>query len=59
VSLAAEAQGQLPEAISYARGQGDSWAEVASRLAVTASTARRRYGGYACWRAGLGFMEEG
>ena len=58
-SLVAEAQSQLPEAVSYAREQGDTWAEVASRLAVAPSTARRRYGGHDCWRAGLGLMEEG
>ena len=58
-SLVAEAQSQLPEAVSDAREQGDSWAQVASRLAVAASTARRRYADYDGWRAGLGLMEDG
>jgi len=52
-SLVAEAQSRLPDATADARDRGATWAEIAARLATTASTARRRYGDYARWRAGL------
>jgi hypothetical protein len=51
-SLIAEAQTRLPDAVADARDHDDTWAEIATRLAVTASTAQRRYGHYARWRAG-------
>lgn len=53
-SLIAEAQTRLPDAVADAREQGYTWAEIASRLASTASTVRRRYGHYSAWRGGLG-----
>lgn len=52
-SLIAEAQSRLPDAVFDARDQDFTWAEIATRLATTASTARRRYGHYARWQAGL------
>ena len=58
-SLLAEAQSRVPDAVTDALEQGYSWPEVASRLAVAPSTARRRYSDYAYWRALLGFPEEG
>ena len=53
-SLIAEAQTRLPDAVAAAREQDYTWAEIAARLASAASTARRRYGHYSDWRAGLG-----
>jgi len=50
VSLAAEAQGRLHDAVADARDQGYSWDQIADRLATSESTARRRYGAYARWR---------
>ena len=52
-SLIAEAQSGLPDAVAEARCHGYTWGEMASRLATTAGTARRRYGSYAHWRASL------
>lgn len=52
-SLIAEAQSRLPDAVAAARDQDYTWAEIAARLATTASTARHRYGGYARWVASL------
>jgi hypothetical protein len=51
-SLIAEAQSWLPDAVADARERGDTWAEIAARLATTASTVGRRYRGYTRWRAG-------
>ena len=53
-SLIVDAQTRLPDAVAAAREQNYTWAEIATRLASTASTARRRYGHYSVWRAGLG-----
>ena len=50
VSLALEADGRLHDAAADAVDQGYSWAQVASRLDISASTARRRYSFYARWR---------
>ena len=52
-SLIAQAQGQLPRAVAEVRHQDYTWAEIASRLATTPGTARRRYGAYSRWWAGL------
>ncbi len=52
-SLIAEAQARLPDAVADARDRDYTWPEIATRLAATASTARRRYAAYAHWRAGL------
>lgn len=52
-SLIAEAQSRLPDAVADARNQDWTWAEIAVRLATTATTARHRYCHYARWRAGL------
>ncbi len=49
-SLVAEAQARLPDAVADARDQDFTWAEIATRLATTAGTVRRRYGAYARWR---------
>jgi hypothetical protein len=50
VSLAAEADAQLWEAVADAHDQGYTWAEIADRLATTVTTARRRYAAYTKWR---------
>ena len=51
VSLACEAESLLFDAVADARDQGYTWDQIASRLAATAATARRRYAGYARWAA--------
>ena len=43
-SLAAEVDSRLPEVVAEARDQGYSWDQIASRLAISATCARRRYG---------------
>lgn len=50
-SLIAEAQSRLPDAVADARDQDYAWAEIATRLASTASTVSRRYGDYVRRRA--------
>jgi len=52
-SLIAEAQGRLPDAVAAARDQDYTWSEIGTRLAITASAARSRYGRHARWVAGL------
>ena len=52
-SLIAEAHSQLPGAVATARCQDFTWEEVGRRLATTARTVRRRYGGYVRWWASL------
>jgi hypothetical protein len=56
-SLIAEAQSRLPDAVADGRDQDYTWAEIAARLASTASTVSRRYGDYIRWRAGLAVGE--
>jgi hypothetical protein len=53
VSLIAEADAMLAEAVADARDQGYTWEEVALRLATTASAARHRWGSYARWKRSL------
>ena len=53
VSLIAAANSRLPDAVGDARDQGYSWDDIASRLATTTPTARRRYAAYARWRTPL------
>lgn len=53
VSLIAEADSRLPDAVADARDQGYTWDAIADRLATTVSTARRRYADYAHWRKPL------
>jgi hypothetical protein len=53
VSLAAEVEDLLFEAVADARDQDYTWDEIAARLASTASTTRRRYAGYTRWRASI------
>lgn len=55
VSLAGQAEDLVLEAVAAARDQDYTWDQIASRLATTATTARRRYAGYARWRASLPF----
>lgn len=50
VSLAAEADGRLDDAVADARQQGCTWDQVAESLASTAPTTRRRYAAYTRWR---------
>lgn len=57
-SLIAEAQARLPDAVADARDGDYTWSEIATRLAVTAATARRRYGHYARWRVSLPVGQE-
>lgn len=53
VSLIAEADAMLADAVADARDQGYTWDEVALRLATTASAARHRWGSYVRWRRSL------
>lgn len=46
VSLIAEAEGQLADAVVDARDQDYPWDAIATRLTTTASTAQRRYSAY-------------
>ena len=50
VSLAAEAEARLDDAVADARQQGCTWDQIAERLASTVPTARRRYAAYTRWR---------
>lgn len=50
VSLIAETDSRLPDAVADARDQGYTWDDIAGRLATTTPTARRRYADYARWR---------
>jgi hypothetical protein len=47
VSLIAETESRLADAVADARDQDYSWDDIASRLATTAATAQRRYAAYA------------
>jgi len=47
VSLADQAQTLLFDTVADARDQGYTWEQIASRIAVTTPTARRRYSAYA------------
>lgn len=47
VSLIAEAETQLADAVADARDQDYSWPEIGSRLGTTAAAARHRYGAHA------------
>jgi hypothetical protein len=51
VSLAGEAESLLFDAVASARDQGYTWDQIASRLATTTGTARRRYAAYVRWAA--------
>lgn len=53
VSLIAEADSRLADAVADARDQDFGWDDIAARLAVTVAAARRRYGPYCRWRASL------
>jgi hypothetical protein len=44
VSLIAQAEALLPDAVADARDQDHPWADIAAQLGVTDDTARRRYG---------------
>jgi hypothetical protein len=50
VSLAAEADGQLWDAVADAHDQGYTWDEIADRLATSVTTARRRFAAHTKWR---------
>ena len=47
VSLIAEAEDRLANAVADARDQDYPWDAIATRLTTTASTAQHRYAGYA------------
>lgn len=53
VSLAAEVDSRLPDAVADARDQDYSWDDIATRLATTAADAKSRYADYARWRKPL------
>ena len=53
VSLAAQIDNRLPDAVTQARDQGYTWDAIANRLATTTTTARRRYAAYTQWRPPL------
>lgn len=53
VSLGAAAYDALYDAVADARDQDYTWDQIAGRLAMSATAARRRYAGYAGWRRGL------
>jgi len=44
VSLTAEINAELPGAVAAAREQDYRWSDIGTRLAVSETTARRRYG---------------
>jgi hypothetical protein len=50
VSLAAEADSQLFDAVADAHDQGYTWDQIADRLTTTVTTARRRFAAYTKWR---------
>jgi hypothetical protein len=50
VSLAGQAEQLLFDAVADAKDQGYTWDQIASRLATTTATARRRYAAYTRWR---------
>jgi hypothetical protein len=50
VSLTAEIESRLPDAVADARDHGYSWDAIATRLNTTTVNARRRYANYARWR---------
>ena len=55
VSLGAEVAGRVDDAVADARHQGYSWDQIASRLATTVATARRRHAGYVAWKTRMLF----
>jgi hypothetical protein len=50
VSLVAEADSRLFDAVADAADAGYSWDQVADRLDTSVATARRRYAAYTRWR---------
>lgn len=50
VSLAAEADSQLWNAVADAHDQGYTWDQIADRIATSVTTARRRFATYTKWR---------
>ncbi|MGI8809806.1 MAG: hypothetical protein ACR2KK_18590 [Acidimicrobiales bacterium] len=59
VSLVAEADSRLADAVADAAEAGYSWDQIASRLASNAASAHRRYAGYRRWRAALALKTGG
>jgi hypothetical protein len=53
VSLAAEIDARIPDAVADARDQDYRWSDIADRLATSVTAARRRYGAYTSWRPPL------
>jgi AraC-like DNA-binding protein len=54
VSIAAQSEDLLFDAVADARDQGYTWREIAARLACSVRTAHRRFSGYAHQRGNLG-----
>lgn len=50
VSLLAEADGRLPDAVADARDQGCTWDQIAMAMASTVPAVRHRYAVHARWR---------
>lgn len=46
VSLIADADDRLPDAVACAHARGQTWNRVAERLGATISAARHRFAGY-------------
>ncbi len=53
VSLAAEVDGRLPDAVADARDQGCTWDQIALAMASTVPAVRHRYAGHVRWRRSL------
>ncbi len=51
VSLIADADGRLPDAVADARDRHYTWDRVAERLGTTTPAARRRYADHHAWRS--------
>jgi len=54
VSIAAQSEDLLFDAVADAREQGYTWREIADRLACSARTAHRRFSGHVHQRGNLG-----
>jgi hypothetical protein len=53
VSLVDEAESRLDDAVADARDHGYSWGQIADRLGIRVTTARRRYAWWTRYRDGL------
>jgi len=58
VSIAAQSEDLLFDAVADARDQGYTWREIAARLACSVRTAHRRFSGYAHQRGTSALMTD-